>query len=105
MHHSLEMLEARIAPAALVGKVLTYTDVDGDKVTVTFSKGAPAAGNFTFDAGTVDGATTAHQQLELIDVHGDSTSPFNGTNITVAVKRAVGGDGLAAIGRINAAGR
>lgn len=102
--HSLEKLESRIAPAALLGKVLTYADIDGDKVTVTFTKGAPAAANFVFDNSGVDGHTMIHQQLELIDLHGDGTSPFLGTAIKVRVTREPGGDGLAAIGRIDATG-
>lgn len=47
--HSIEHLESRIAPASLIGRVLSYTDIDGDKVTVAFSKGSLSSGNFIFD--------------------------------------------------------
>ena len=87
----IEPLESRIAPAA----VLTYTDLDGDKVTVTSSAGTNAeltsAAHFVADSHGFD--------LVLLDV---SNAAFNGTTITVAVAKAATGDGLAAIGRINA---
>ena len=43
----IEPLEARIAPAALVGNVLTYTDIDGDLVKVTFTHAAMARGTLS----------------------------------------------------------
>ena len=96
---SLELLESRIAPAAITGRVLTYTDQDGDHVTVTFSKGTLAEGMFTFNNAF---ATTGPQQLQLI--HIPFMGDFQGTNLTVAVKSAAGGDGRAAIGYIDAEG-
>jgi hypothetical protein len=48
--HSIESLESRIAPASLTGRILTYTDIDGDKVTVAFTKGTLAEANFTLDS-------------------------------------------------------
>src|SRR4030095_3718872 len=95
-----EFLEPRIAPATLTGHVLTYTDIDGDRVAVTISKGTIAPTMFTFDTGSVDGDNTVKQQLQLIDL--SSATGVGGADITVKVTRAGGGDGLAAIGRINA---
>src|SRR5579862_185422 len=73
---SLEPLEGRIAPAAIVspGNALTYTDKHGDLVTVKFSQAIVNTGDanliFKFDTGSVDGfTTTTQQQLELIDLH------------------------------------
>lgn len=83
---SIEALEARIAPAS----VLTYTDIDGDKVTIKSSKG-DLSGRATFSDG-------ADGQLRLLDL---SDPSFAGTNITFKVVKAGGGDGLAAVGRIN----
>ena len=42
-----ERLEARIAPATLAGHLLTYTDLDGDHVSITIYKGTLAPGMFT----------------------------------------------------------
>jgi hypothetical protein len=99
---NIEPLESRIAPAALTGRVLTYTDTDGDRVTITFSKGSLDQATFTFDTGSVDGTTTAMQQLQLIDLH--NVTDLDGTSIMTKVTRAGGGDGLVNIGRIDATG-
>ena len=95
----IEPLEGRIAPAILVnGHLLTYTDLDGDLVTVTFSRDIfnltsntlPAAleavfkfGNLTAAAGKAhDGAANATddvpQQLQLIDLSQVPTRTVNG---------------------------
>ena len=95
---SLEILESRIAPATITGNVLHYTDVDGDHVTVTFSKGPMASGDFLFNTAFNNNGP---QQLQLIDIHGQSG--LAGMNITVKAGKS-GGDGLAAIGFINATG-
>lgn len=44
--HSLEGLEARIAPAAVS---VTYTDIDGELVKITASKHGHVAPPLTFD--------------------------------------------------------
>src|SRR4026208_301877 len=79
----LETLESRIVPASM----LTYTDIDGDKVAITAS-----VGNLTGHATVVGG------QLQLLDI---SDASFNHANITFSVVKVAGGDGLAAVGRIN----
>src|SRR5436309_9446565 len=67
----LESLESRLAPATLVNPTtLTYQDVDGDNVTVRFSK--PVLSNvnadnvFFFDTGSVNGDNSTPQQLQEI---------------------------------------
>jgi hypothetical protein len=67
--------------------VLTYTDIDGDKVKITAS-----AGDLTGHATIVGG------QLRLLDL---SDPMFNGASITFTVTKAGNGDGLAAVGRID----
>jgi hypothetical protein len=97
--NSLEALESRIAPAVIIGNTVQYTDIDGDHVVVSFSKPGIVAGDFTFsDAFN----STGPQQLQLIDIHGQDAT-FAGVNITVTATKA-GGDGLAAVGTINATG-
>jgi hypothetical protein len=96
----LEPLEARLAPAFL----FNYTDVDGDLVSVRFSKGARADATFTeVSAGSLGGF-----QLQEINLNG--TPVFNGANITVTARPQrlsdgqVHGDGVANIGFIDASG-
>jgi hypothetical protein len=85
---SIEILESRIAPAS----VFHYTDVDGDKVTITSSLGnLGAAGVVNVTAG----------QLQLLDLSGGG---FDGANLTFSVAKAFGGDGLANVGYINSTG-
>jgi hypothetical protein len=98
--HSIELLESRIAPASLTGRVLSYTDLDGDKVTISFSKGTLSPANFAFD-NAFDGTGT--QQLQRIDVSG--VTDVEGSNISVKVLRGAAGDGVAHIGEIIATGR
>jgi len=95
---TIEPLEPRIAPATLTGRVLTYTDTDGDQVTVKFSKGTLEQGNFTFD-NAFD--TSGAQQLQLIELNGNQA--FKGVKITVSVVQN-GGDGLVNIGTLDASG-
>lgn len=102
-HTRIEPLEARIAPATLAGQVLTYTDLDGDKVAITFSNGTLTAGMFAFDTGFVDGDNSTRQQLQAIDV--GSAVGIGGADITMKVTKAGGGDGLAAVGRLAAPGK
>ena len=96
MHHdhtTIEILEARIAPAA----VFHYTDVDGDKVTLTSSLGVNA-----------DLASAAHVvvgQLQLLDIETAMFgAEFSGASFSFTVVKALHGDGLANVGYINATG-
>jgi hypothetical protein len=99
---AIEILESRIAPATLSGQVVTYTDLDGDTVSIMFSTGTLAKSQFTFANSSAFDDTTP-QQLQTIDIHG--LAGFAGADITVTVKPAAsGGDGLTAIGYINATG-
>src|SRR3954453_19430181 len=97
---NIEPLESRIAPATLAGHLLTYTDLDGDHVSISISKGTLAPGMFTFDTGSVNGDNSVHQQLRLIDV--SAAAGVSGANVMLTVVKAGAGDGLAAVGRINA---
>jgi hypothetical protein len=93
---SAEVLESRIAPATLTGGVLSYTDVDGDEVKITFSKRLDLdAADFVFDT-AFDAA--GPQKLLRIDL-GDDDARAAGTNITMKVTTA-GGDGKADVGEI-----
>ena len=76
---SIERLEARIAPAALnpAGNVLTYTDVDGDFVKITFTGGAVVnQGNFSFFSGFLPGDTTTPQILNILTLTGKTGAGF-----------------------------
>lgn len=114
----LEPLEDRIAPATLVdASTVTYQDVDGDAVTVKFSKPVFSGGNtgdfmnvFNFNFNNyADNADP--QQLRHIDL-GMLTDPSiaAGTDITLTVKKAnnttlnLFGDGFANTGTITATG-
>ena len=89
---AIEPLEARIAPAAFV----TYTDLDGDLVKITASAGPLDAADLTFIGGGTGGQLA---RLNLTD------GGFNGANITFTVTKAANGDGLAAVGFIDATDR
>ncbi len=63
---ALELLESRIAPAALVKNVLSYKDADGFEVEIKFMTNAVLqAANFTFDTAF---DSTGPQFLEKIDL-------------------------------------
>lgn len=123
----IEPLEGRIAPATLTSaNAVSFTDLDGDAVTVTFSNALfdPAKSIvenrlneiFKFSDGTaaVNFESTGPQQLQLIDltkvqpviIDGSPTNPASGTSIVVrAVKGPSGvGDDLTNVGAIEAAG-
>jgi hypothetical protein len=91
----IEPLEARIAPAA----ILTLTDIDGDIVTITTSKGTDAQLDLAVSrspAGIVGGV-----KINGIDL--SSTAAFDGTDLRVIAKRSsLGGDGRVNIGSIDA---
>ncbi|HEX8297415.1 MAG TPA: hypothetical protein VF593_14010 [Chthoniobacteraceae bacterium] len=92
-----EPLEARIAPAG----VFTYTDLDGDLVTIKTSQGSnadlAATGVLTFSS--PDAASPRF--LQKIDLSLNA-SVFAGTNLSLTVKRGPDGDGLAHVGAIDA---
>ena len=77
----------------------TYTDPDGDLVTVKVSKGTLESGDLRFilpERG--DGLILS--QLILTD-----PALFSGANVNITAKRTIaGGDGLAVVGQINATG-
>src|SRR5262245_27585036 len=88
----IEPLESRIAPSGI-----TYTDVDGDKVTVTLSKGT-----FIYFADTPTGGFG--KQITNITINGVDSM---GANLTVTatpqlINGVLRGDGHAAIGFIDA---
>jgi autotransporter-associated beta strand protein len=78
------------------GRSATYTDTDGDLVTVKITKGALTAGDFVFGF-TADN----RQQLQRLLLDADD----DGTKLTITAKpTAAGGDGFANIGYLNATG-
>jgi hypothetical protein len=80
-----EPLETRIAPASL-----TLTDVDGDKVVITVSKGSLELGGNVIVSGT---------QITMIDL---SDSAFANANLKIVATRTdEGGDGFVNVGQIN----
>lgn len=94
----IEPLEARIAPAILLSpSKVRFIDVDGDIVTVKFSKGIVDLGeHFTFVR------SGRGEQLQRISLGGDA-SQFSDADLTISVARS-GGNGGVHIGRIDAAG-
>lgn len=88
---SCDWLEPRLALAGL----FSYTDIDGDLVTLRSSKGGNAdlAAAVTLSAGT-----SGHLQ----NVNLAANPIFAGTSVTLSVKKAGGGDGQAAVGHIDA---
>ena len=101
---TIELLESRIAPATLLpgGKAVTFTDTDGDLVTVKFSQPILTAANvdtlFKFDTPF---ATSGPQHLNFLDLVSLPTSA-NGLNLTVTAKVSpAGGNGEVDIGALN----
>ena len=94
--HLIESLEPRIAPAA----VFTYTDVDGDLVTVKTSKGT----NADLAAIIYLRAQGIGAFLEVLEFS-DAAATFDGTDLTVSAKPVNGqGDKLAKVKIIDATG-
>ncbi len=100
--HYIELLEHRIAPAAVFVNPLigTYTDEDGDLVSVRFSKPILTATNIASILPTT--ASGAGDHLDKIDLSGFFKAA--GTNITVKARIAGDGDGLMNIGVLDATG-
>ncbi len=106
-----DQLESRRLLATLVSTTkITYQDIDGDNVSVTFSKpiltNATVANSvFSFDTGSVSGSNVGKQQLRSINL--SAIPAAAGTTITTAAVRSAttGGDGFAAVGQIDATGR
>src|SRR5687768_14485228 len=86
----IEPLEARIAPASV-----TFTDVDGDKVTVTTT--GPGTLALLGNVQVFDG------QLRRLDLR---DAAFQGANVSITATRdpVNGGDGFVNVGQILATG-
>jgi hypothetical protein len=83
------------------GKTATFTDVDGDLVTIKTSAGGFVPGDFTFIPAGPEGGI----QLQALDLGGPTHTAFAGANLTVTATRGpVGGDGFVNIGALLAAG-
>jgi hypothetical protein len=95
--HAIEPLEARITPAAVV----TFTDVDGDLVTVKTSKGSEILLQSVLTLVDEPGGVTGGMELQTINL--DANGLFQGTSLTVTARRtSPGGDGLVNVGYVNA---
>jgi hypothetical protein len=107
MHSSLELLEARIAPATLLpgGKVVKFTDFDGDRVTVKVSKPIFTDANVASIFAFADSAfgDSGPQRLSVINLFNLGPSA-NGLNISVTAKASpnTAGNGLVHFGGLNA---
>lgn len=77
----------------------TYTDADGDLVTVKVSNGSLDVSNFTFGRVTIKGASLVSLNLT------DDPAGFTGAKISITAKRGpTGGDGFVNVGEIYAGG-
>ena len=108
LHSTIEPLESRIAPAA----VFSFTDVDGDRVKITVSKGGitdadlAAAGvvNLTNAAQPAIGKGHELQALNLGSKFAGATVAITATPSTdlAGIGQPVEGDGFTNVGLINA---
>ncbi len=101
----IEPLEARIAPATLLGPYrVTFEGKNGDAVTVQISKPLFTAANvghvFTFDTGSVNGSNSTPQQLETLDIT-QLGAAAAGMNISITAQ-AGSSPGTVNVGYINA---
>jgi hypothetical protein len=109
---SIEHLEARVAPALVVAAnhlSATFTDVDGDLVTIRASK--PILDDLDF----IRAASGLGEQLQLIDFSDDEAAMVKGLNLIITAKprdpnpddadTTKRGDKLVNIGYLNATGR
>lgn len=98
---TIEALEDRIAPAGVndllisfSSKTATYTDGDGDRVTVKITKGILTPANFMLVPGAVG------SDLAILDLSG---ADFTDSNLTITAKKSkTAGDGKAHVGFLNA---
>jgi hypothetical protein len=101
-----ESLEDRRVMATLVNTTtMTYQDIDGDNVTVKFSKPvltslAQANSIFDFSNGTVNNSNAQKQQLREIDLGSLAAASGTTINVTAVVSSTNGGDGFATLGQI-----
>ena len=95
-----ELLEDRIAPAAVFVNptTATFTDEDGDLATVKFTKPILTTGNVGTILVTTAGAFGDH--LDKINLNGLTAA--NGSGVSVTAKVAGDGDGLVNVGFIDA---
>lgn len=96
----VESLEDRIAPAS----TFTFTDTDGDFVTISSSAGDLANAGITLAAMNANSGIMGSQQLTKLDI---SDAQFAGTNLTITAKpQVIGGfllgDGFVNVGWIEA---
>ena len=99
--NAIEPLESRIAPATLTGRILQYTDLDGETIRVTITThGALTAANFTFDTAF---DATGPQRLELLDLRSSVSRDYDGASISAQVSGS-GGDREVTIEKIDATG-
>lgn len=107
---SCERLEPRETPATLVTPWrVTYQDVDGDLVSVTFSKSILTASKvntiFTFNTGSVNGSNATKQQLQKIDLTSlGSAAAGVSLSVFATASKITGGDGRTNLGEIIATG-
>lgn len=84
------------------GTVLTYTDIDGDLVKVTFTGGVKmTAADFNFTTGSVDGTTTTKQALTYVQLEGKTGAGFNLAAAAQRIGGVLQGDSHANIKTIN----
>ncbi len=100
---TIEQLESRIAPAGLItispgGHSATWDDVDGDKITLTVTKGELTEALFTTDQTPATGLLV--NALDLTD------AAFKGASVKLKATRdpLTGGDGAVHLGYLNASG-
>jgi hypothetical protein len=100
---TLEALEPRIAPAGVItisgdAKSATWTDVDGDKVTLRITKGALTDTLFDDDQSPATGLLV--RKLDLTDL------TFAGANVTLSAVRDpfTGGDNTVNLGFLDSTG-
>jgi hypothetical protein len=100
---SIELLENRIAPAAvfLNSKSASFSDSDGDIVTVSFSKPILTPANV---ASVISDGPTPAIDLTGLPKDAKGLSPAHLSRISLSVKKGLSGDGFASIASINASG-